>query len=107
MAAARSPEAGRMTAYRQYEREMRWRTSRIVGGGQSVDDRRRAKRKLLDDVGRRLQHLPGAGLVRQGERLWRTVDSATDFAFDGYRVRLRVDEAVEGKLALKIQKKFR
>ncbi|MBA2565128.1 MAG: hypothetical protein H0V09_06855, partial [Gemmatimonadetes bacterium] len=48
-----------------------------------------------------------AGVVREGERLWRCIEDKTDFQLEGYRLRFRMDEAVEGKLALKVQKHLR
>ncbi len=100
-----SERDARMEAYREFERALRDRTGRLGSG--SRDERSGARSQLLSDLGQRLESLPGAQLISHGRALWERVERTTDFDLEGYRVRLLVDEAVEGKLALKVQKRLR
>jgi hypothetical protein len=107
VASPASAEDERMAAYRDFEVTLGKRTRGVVGGSPSSEEGRRAKRRLLASIGNALDGVPGASIVRAGGRLWRQLEEKTDLDLDGYRVRLKVDEAVEGRLALKVQKRLR
>jgi hypothetical protein len=102
-----SPEA-RMIAYRAFESSLRARTGRIATlRGRSTPESREAKRRILTNVGQTIESLPGGVLVTYGSRIWEQVQDATKLEVDGYRLRLQVDDAVQGKLAIKVQKRLR
>lgn len=99
--------ADRSAAYADFERALRLRTEGIVRGSApraSGDVRREQTRQALDRLGGKLEGWPGAALFQRGRSVWRRVEEATDFEVQGYRVRLRMGEAVEGKLAVKVHK---
>lgn len=102
-----SDEAVRTAAYLDFQRDLRERTRGIVGTAPGSEQRRQFKRKVLSAIGDRLTALPGGFLVREGRALWERVDRATNLNLDGYRLRLRVDEAAEGKFALGVRKQLR
>lgn len=103
---ARSERAGRLAAFRDFERGLRLRTAGVVGEPSSTEERRAAKRRVLTHLGNRLEGSPAASIVRHGRVVWQRIEDSTNFDIHGYRVRLRVGEAVEGKLALKVQKRL-
>jgi hypothetical protein len=103
----RSRGEGRMHAYRDFQRALQLRTAGVVGMPASREARGRARREMLAAVGQHLAELPGAAMFRQGRFVWQRIEDSTDFDVEGFRVRLRMDEAVEGKLALKVQKQLR
>jgi hypothetical protein len=106
-APASSSEA-RMIAYRAFESSLRQRTAHIASlRSRSSSESRAAKRRILSSIGHKIESLPGGVLFAYGRRIADQVHDVTHFEVDGYRLRLEVDEAVEGKLAIKVQKKLR
>ena len=104
---ARSPVDLRLAAHREFEQALRERTQGVVGMTPSRKERARAGKEMLAKLGERFEDLPGISLLRQGREVWERIETSTDFDVDGFRVRLRMDEAVEGKVALKVQKQLR
>lgn len=98
---------GQMGAYQDFERNLGLRAGSVARAGASAAERSRAKRAVLTGVSERLERLPGAALVRYGRDAWRRIEDSTNFEVEGYRIRLRLGEALEGKLALKVQKDLR
>ncbi len=101
-----SPEA-RMMAYRAFESSLRERTAGIVAtSSQSTVESKAAKHWVLSDLGDTIASLPGGALVTYGRRIWEQVQDTTNLEVDGYRLRVQVDDAVQGKLAIKVQKRL-
>jgi hypothetical protein len=106
-APASSSEA-RMIAYRAFESALLARTARIATlRSRSTPESREAKRRILTNIGETIESLPGGVVVAYGRRILDQVHDLTNVEVEGYRLRLQVDDAVEGKLAIKVQKKLR
>lgn len=97
-----------MIAYRTFESALQKRTTGVVAASSwSSAQRREAKRKILADVGEAIESLPGGAVVTCGRRVWEHLQDSTDFEIEGYRLRFQMDDAVQGKLAIKMQKRLR
>jgi hypothetical protein len=99
-----SQEVRRLAAYGDFRRSLRNRCKGVVEDGASREQRRQEKQRLMAGIGKRLSGFPGASLVQQGGVLLRRIEDSTHLPLEGFRLSMRVDEAVEGKLALKVQK---
>jgi hypothetical protein len=101
-----SPEA-RMIAYRAFESSLRERTTGIVATrSRSTAESREAKRRILSNLGDTIESLPGGVLLTYGRRIWEQVQDTTNLDVEGYRLRVQVDDAIQGKLAIKVQKRL-
>jgi hypothetical protein len=61
----------------------------------------------MADLSDEIASWPGGSVVMYGKQIWERVQDTTRFEIDGYRLRLQVDDAIDGKLAIKVQKRFR
>lgn len=98
---------GEMAAYRAFEIALRERTAGIASPAGPSKARKEAGRKLLADLSDEIASWPGGSVLMYGKQIWERVQDTTRFEIDGYRLRLQVDDAVDGKLAIKVQKRFR
>jgi hypothetical protein len=104
--AAEGARDGRMVAYHEFQASLSTYAARAASATGSSAERRAAKKKILSDIGERIESLPGGAVLRYGQALWDRVQDTTNLNLEGYRFRLQVDDAAQGKLALKVQKRL-
>jgi hypothetical protein len=93
----------RMAAYRDFERSLSQRTAGIVGRSSSSAARSEGKDPAQAGSGKNAR-IEGASLLYRGQAFYQSLKEATRFDLSGYRFRVRLGEALDGRLALRIQK---
>jgi hypothetical protein len=95
-----------LAAYAAYRDALRER-ARDVGRGPFAARRAPAPgsggASGLDDL---LTDLPGGELVQHGRTLLRRLDASTRLGLEGYRLQLRVGDALDGRLSIRAEKRL-
>jgi hypothetical protein len=95
-----------LAAYAAYRDGMQDRARDLGRGPLAPSGPRRAEADRASRLDLLLTDLPGGELLQRGRSLLRQLDASTRLGLEGYRVQLRVGDALDGRLAIQAQKRL-